>query len=555
MLINLHIENYALIRQTDISFGPGFVAITGETGAGKSILLGALGLLLGQRADTAVLADKERKCIVEAQFDISALGLEPFFAEADVDYDCRTIIRREILPSAKSRAFVNDTPVSLVLLKQLGERLIDIHSQHQTLTIAEAPFRLRLLDALINKEGRDVLSHYREAYGEYTRLKKELEELTSADAQNRKDADYLQFQLDELCEARLAEGEQEALEEESQLLSHAEAVSEALGEAASLMDNDEGYGVLSGLNRAKASLSHVVAYHKGAEELLGRVESALIDLDDIAASLRQMEEGIVYNPQRQMEVDDRLSLIYRLEKKHSVNSVAELIEIRDRLDARLQSISNLDERIGELMEQVDKAFTGLQRTADRLTALRREAGKSLQKEILPILKALGIKDAKFEVKLEAAPSYTALGHDSVALMFNANKGGELQDVGKVASGGELSRLMLGIKSILASHSHLPTIIFDEIDTGVSGEISLSMGRIMRKMAEGMQVVAITHQPQIAALATQHLKVYKHNESDKTVSSLCELAIKERVAEVAMMLSSETPTAAALQTAKELMQTK
>ncbi len=561
MLTSLHIENYALIRESDISFGPAFVAITGETGAGKSILLGALGLLLGQRADAAVLADKGRKCVVEARFDIAGLGLQPFFEEADVDYDDLLILRREILPSAKSRAFANDTPVQLPFLKALAPRIIDIHSQHQNLVFSESAFRLSLLDALSPQDPRDPKDPkdpsapkvtYFKQYREYTALKRELEELTATEAQNRKEQDFCQFQFDELSAARLVEGEQEALEQELQLLSHAEAVREGLSEAVAMMDDDSGQAALSRLRQAKAALAHIAPFHPEAEALLARLDSSLIELDDICGELQSVTDGLTYSPERQQQVDERLALLYRLQKKHGVDSVTALLAIRDDLDRKLQSIATLDDRIQQLMEQVDKAFTAMQAAADVLTASRVKAGKMLSKNILPTLHELGMPEARFSVECIPSATYSASGHDSVRFLFNANRGGELHDLAQVASGGELSRVMLAIKSMLTSRSLLPTIIFDEIDTGVSGDISVAVGKIMCRMAEKMQVVAITHLPQIAARADQHLKVYKETDTDRTVSRIRELAVADRITEVAVMLSSDPPTPAALQTAMELM---
>ena len=552
MLQTLHIENYALIRESDIHFGSGFTAITGETGAGKSIMLGALGLLLGQRADTAVLADKERKCVVEAQFDIAGLQLESLFAEADVDYDDRLIIRREITPAGKSRAFVNDTPVQLPFLKALGSHIIDIHSQHQTLTLADSTFRLSLLDTLCAKQNSPIAT-YRTLYSEYTALKRQLEELTAAEAQNRRDQDYLQFQFDELAAAALVADEQESLEQESQLLAHAEAVREGLATASRAVDDDTDQSVLARLRQAKTALSHIAAYHTAAESLLARLDSSLIELDDINSELQSVADGISYSPERQQQVDDRLALIYRLQKKHGVDSVEALIAIRDDLDLRLQSISTLDLRIHDLMEQVDKAFAKLQVAADALSAARRKAGAELAKNILPTLHDLGMPEARFSVELTPLPTFGPMGHDAVAFLFNANRGADLRDIAKVASGGELSRLMLAVKSMLTSRSLLPTVIFDEIDTGVSGDISVAVGSIMCRMAERMQVVAITHLPQIAARASQHLKVYKETDADRTVSRIRELTSQERITEVATMLSSDPPTPAAIQTAKELME--
>ena len=550
MLQTLHIENYALIRETTVDFGDGFVAITGETGAGKSIMLGALGLLLGQRADTAVLADTERKCVVEAQFDIAGLELKPIFDDADVDYDDRLILRREILPSGKSRAFANDTPVQLPFLRQLGSHLVDIHSQHQTLTLADSHFRLALLDTLSSPHS--PLSTYQNAYREYTALKCQLEELTATEAQNRREQDYLQFQFNELCDASLQPDEQELLEQESHLLAHAEAVQEGLATAAAAIDDDTDQAVLARLRGAKGALAQVAQYHTEADALLKRLDSALIELDDIESELRHTADDIVYSPERQQEVDDRLALLYRLEKKHGVESVEALIALRDDLDSRLQGIASLDERIHSLMEQVDRAFAAVQSAADTLTAARTKAGKEMSSNIVPTLRELGMPEARFDVKLTPTPTYGPNGHDAVQFLFNANRGAEMRDLAKVASGGELSRLMLAIKSMLTSRSLLPTIIFDEIDTGVSGDISVAVGHIMCRMAERMQVVAITHLPQIAARASQHLKVYKETTGDRTVSLIRQLTPDERVVEVAVMLSSDPPTPAALQTAKELM---
>ena len=553
MLQLLHIENYALIRESDIRFGKGFVAITGETGAGKSIMLGALGLLLGQRADSAVLADRDRKCIVEAQFDIAGLGLEPLFAEADVDYDDQLVLRREVLPAGKSRAFANDTPVQLPFLRTLGAHLIDIHSQHQTLTLADSSFRLSLLDDLKDpKDHKDPKAAYAAAYSAYTALKRQLEQLTAAEATNRREQDYLQFQYDELAAASLQADEQEQLEQESHLLAHAESVREGLAQAASALDDDTDLSTLARLRQAKSSLAHIESYHPDLPALLARVDSSLIELSDIYNELQHTADAVTYSPERQQQVDDRLALLYRLEKKHGVDSVGELIALRDDLDSRLQDIASLDDRIKDLMEQVDRAFAALQSAATALTAARRAAARRLAEGILPILHDLGMPEARFEVHLTPAVDYGPQGHDAVQFLFNANRGGEMRDLARIASGGELSRLMLAIKSMLTSHTLLPTVVFDEIDTGVSGDIAGAVARTMCHMAERMQVVAITHLPQIAARATQHLKVYKEAVADTTVSRIRQLDAESRVAELAVMLSSDPPTAAALQTAKELM---
>ena len=400
--------------------------------------------------------------------------------------------------------------------------------------------------------GGKELAAYRDAYREYAALKHELEELTTTEAENRKEQDYLQFQFNELDEARLSADEQQELEQESQLLAHAEAVREGLATAAAMLDDDTEQAVLARLRQAKSALARVADYHKEAAELLARLDSSLIELDDINRGLQSASEGVTYSPDRQQQVDDRLALIYRLEKKHGVEDVAALIALRDELDTRLQAISTLDSRIEALMERVDKAFAKVQEAAGKLTKARRSAGDMLAKGIMPTLHELGMPEARFSVELTPTATYGAHGHDSVAFLFNANKGAELRDLAKVASGGELSRLMLAVKSMHTSRTLLPTIIFDEIDTGVSGDIAGAVGRIMCRMAERMQVVAITHLPQIAAKAGQHLKVYKATDGERTVSSIKELASDERITEVAVMLSSDPPTAAALQTAKELM---
>ena len=550
MLVSLHIENYALIRESDIVFGSGFVTITGETGAGKSILLGALGLLLGQRADTAVLADKNRKCVVEAQFDIAPLSLQPLFAEADIDYDDHLILRREISAAGKSRAFVNDTPVQLPFLKALAPHILDIHSQHQTLTLADSSFRFTLLDNLAAAvHMADAMPTYQGIYQEYIALKRSLEALTAEEAQNRREADFLQFQFDELAAARLVAGEQEPLEQEAQLLAHAEAVREGLAAATALLDDDTPQAALARLRQTKSTLSHIAPYHPEAESLLSRLDSALIELDDINGTLSSLADTVSYSPERQQQVDERLALLYRLQKKHGVDSVEALIAIRDDLDARLQNISTLDVRIHELMEQVDGAFSALQLAASTLSEARRKAGALLAEKILPLLRELGMPEARFEIAISPAADYGPRGNDSVSFLFNANRGGEMRDLAKVASGGELSRLMLAIKAIGVSHQ---TLVFDEIDSGVSGDISVAVGALMQRMARQAQVIAITHLPQIAARATQHFKVYKENDSERTVSHIRELNPDERLTEVAVMLSSEPPTPAALQTAKELM---
>ena len=550
MLKSLHIENYALIQETEISFSEGFVVITGETGAGKSIMLGALALLLGQRADVQVLSDKERKCLVEASFDISGLGLQPLFERYDADYDDLLILRREILPSAKSRAFVNDSPANLQFLKELAPHILDIHSQYQTLTLTESLFQTRLLDSFSEPS---ILADYQEQFHRYTDLKHELERLTAREAENSRVADYNKFLVDELVSARLQEDELEALEEENRLLEHTESVKESLAMLAAVCDGDaNGGGAIPMLLSARSNLSHSAPYHSDVKSLYERLNSSVIELQDIASEAVSIDDRLQFSEERQQYVADRLDLLYRLFKKHGVDSVAALLDIQHRLELSLQEAEGLDDRIREVMEQVDIVFSKMQQSAGRLTTARRKAGSCLEQQLIPVLAQLGMSSARIVVDIAPASDYSLLGHDNVRLLFNANQGGSLRPLADVASGGELSRLMLAVKSVVNRRSLLPTIIFDEIDSGVSGDISVAVGTIMRQMSCHMQVVAISHLPQIAAKADQHFKVAKAVEGERTVSRIHELSPEGRVTEIAVMLSSNPPTPAALQTARELM---
>lgn len=547
MLKTLHIENYALIQETDIAFDDSFTVITGETGAGKSILLGALGLLLGQRADTQVLNDKERKCVVEATFDIAGLSLQPLFEQYDADYDDHLILRREILPSAKSRAFVNDSPANLQFLKELAPHILDIHSQYQTLTLTESLFQTQLVDSFSNPA---LLPNYQTLYRQYVGLKHELERLTAQDAENNKVLDYNRFLFDELVAANLQDGEQQELEEEATLLEHTGTIKEALGALNALCDSDE--GATARLLAARSELANVARYHSDIDTLHQRLDSCVIELQDILSDAASLDDKLQFSPERQAFVTERLDLIYRLQKKHGVDSIAALLDIQHHLDQQLQEADNLDDRIREVMEQVDAAYAHMQQAADSLTAGRQQAGRQLEKQLLPVLAQLGMASARIVVDIQPASDYGVMGHDNVCLLFNANQGGTLRPLVEVASGGELSRLMLAVKSVVTKRNFLPTIIFDEIDSGVSGDISVAVGAIMRQMAQHMQVIAISHLPQIAAKASQHLKVAKALEGDRTISRIHQLQPDQRVTEIAVMLSSNPPTAAALQTARELM---
>lgn len=553
MLKTLHIENYALIQESDISFDDGFVVITGETGAGKSILLGALGLLLGQRADAQVISDKERKCVVEASFDITGLGLQPLFGQYDADYDDTLILRREILPSAKSRAFVNDSPANLQFLKELGSHIIDIHSQYQTLTLTESFFQIQLLDSFSDTS---LLAEYQALYRQYGVLKRQLEQLTAQDAENSKILDYNRFLFEELQSAKLQPSEQQELEEEARLLQHTGAIKEALSTVVAVCegDSDNDDSAVARLVTARSALEHVSSCHPDIQSLHQRLDSSIIELQDILSEISTLNERLQFSPERQEQVGDRLDLIYRLQKKHGVDTIANLLDIQQQLGQQLQEAESLDDRIREIMEQVDSAFARMQQAADKVTAARVTAGKMLENSLLPILSLLGMASAKIVVEIIPANDFNLLGHDNVRLLFNANQGGALRPLAEVASGGELSRLMLAVKSVVTQRSLLPTIIFDEIDSGVSGDISVAVGSIMRQMAQHMQVVAISHLPQIAAKASQHLKVAKALEGNRTVSHIRQLEPDERITEIAVMLSSNPPTSAALQTALELMDT-
>ena len=544
MLKTLHIENYALIQETDIVFDGNFTVITGETGAGKSILLGALGLLLGQRADTQVLYDKERKCVVEAAFDIAGLSLQPLFEQYDADYDDQLILRREILPSAKSRAFVNDSPANLQFLKELAPHILDIHSQYQTLTLTESLFQTQLVDTFCDSA---LLHGYQTFYRQYVGLKHELERLTAQDAENNKVLDYNRFLFDELVAANLQDGEQQELEEEAVLLEHTGTIKEALGALNALCDSDE--GAIARLLAARGELANVAKYHSDIETLYQRLDSCVIELQDLLSDATSLDDRLQFSPERQAFVSERLDLIYRLQKKHGVDSIAALLEVQNQLDQQLQEADSLDDRIREVMEQVDMAFAQMQQAADTLTASRTQAGGQLECQLIPILAQLGMPSARIVVDITPSADYSLMGHDNVRLLFNANQGGTMRPLAEVASGGELSRLMLAVKSVVTKRNLLPTIIFDEIDSGVSGDISVAVGAIMRQMAQHMQVVAISHLPQIAAKASQHLKVAKALEDHRTISRIRALQTDERVTEIAVMLSSNPPTAAALQTAR------
>lgn len=549
MLRSLSIENYALIHSLQIAFNEGFTAVTGETGAGKSIILGAMGLLIGQRADTQVLSDKDRKCVIEAVFDVEKLGLKPFFDANDLDYDDNVVVRREILPSAKSRAFINDTPVSLQLLRDFGAKVLDIHSQNQTLTLLDADFQMRFVDTMAGNA--DILQRYSDLYRKYVSTKSELARLTAELQQSRRDKDYNQFLFDELENAKLVENEQEELEQELDLLNHTETIKQTFGEVLETADRRDDAAVPRLLS-AKSLLSKITAYYPQVEELYQRLDSCVIELRDIFSEIENLDENLTYSFERQQYVSQRLDTIYNLQSKHAVSTVAELLEIKSQLSDKLLATNNLAERISALEQSLAQFENALRKLASDLSTRRRHCAQQIEKEVLPILSDLGMKDAQLVLEFSAIDSFMPNGTDSVRLLFNANKGGELREVGKVISGGELSRLMLALKSLIVKVNLLPTLIFDEIDTGVSGAIAAKMANIMKQMSQKAQVLTITHLPQVAAKADCQYKVFKQSDDTSTQTSMCRLTEQQRVEEIAKMLSSEKLTSSAVEAAKELM---
>ena len=550
MLRNLHIQNYALIESLDLDFASGFSVITGETGAGKSILLGAIGLLTGQRAETAAIRTGAAKCIVEGTFDITGYGLETLFEDNEIEYDAECIVRREIASTGKSRAFINDTPVSLTIMKQLGERLIDIHSQHQNLLLSAESFQLGVLDTLCTD--KEAKRQYTEAYRQYREAVKALEELRSQLSGDRGDEEYIRFQLNQFDEWRLREGEQEELEQELELLTHAEDIKEGLYRINASLNSDEGGQVLA-LRSTTGALRSLINIYPQAEEWHSRMESLYIELKDIADEVADAEERMSVDPERQAWVEERLDVIYTAQQKHRVSSVAELLEIEQRFRDTLNRIDDATEHIAKLERAVTDADKILHERAGALTAQRTGVARTFEKEIASRLVELGIPNTRFAVDITPRRQPDSTGADSVAFLFSANKNGALQDIAQVASGGEISRIMLSLKSIIATATAMPTLIFDEIDTGVSGTIAARMADIMADIAHhGRQVISITHLPQIASKAAAHYKVYKEDNADATVSHIRPLTTEERITELAQMMSAGTLTEAAINNAKELL---
>lgn len=552
MLRSLYIQNYALIEKLDISFGAGFSVITGETGAGKSIILGAIGLLLGQRAEVKAIRQGASKCVIEARFDISAYGMEPFFEENELEYEEECILRREVYASGKSRAFINDTPASLVQMKELGEQLIDVHSQHQNLLLNKEGFQLNVLDILSHND--EQLSVYQSLYREWKQTQQDLADLIARAEQNKADEDYIRFQLEQLEEANLSAGEQEELEQETDTLSHAEEIKAGLFRVGQLLTSDEG-GLLAGLKESLNTMLGLQKVYSPATELAERLESTYIELKDVSQEVSSQEEDVEFNPERLEEVNDRLNLIYTLQQKHRVTTVEELLALTEEYAAKLAAITSYDERIGELTTLCDTLYNKVKKQAAVLTKARTGAAREVEKQMASRLVPLGMPNVRFQVEMgmRMRKEPGVHGEDTVNFLFSANKNGALQSISSVASGGEIARVMLSIKAMIAGAVKLPTIVFDEIDTGVSGEIADRMADIMQEMGEqDRQVISITHLPQIAARGCAHYKVYKQDNETETNSHIRSLADEERVEEIAHMLSGATLTEAALNNAKALL---
>lgn len=549
MLTNLSIQNYALINQLSIDFSDGLSIITGETGAGKSILLGALGLVLGNRSDLSSLKDTEKKCVVEAHFSLEGYQLQELFQELDIDYERNTIIRREILPSGKSRAFVNDTPVNLSVLNGLKSQLMDIHSQHQTLQLSDTQFQFSILDALAKNQAK--VASYKRGLSKYNQLTKELTLLENQQEEANQQYDYNLHLFNEFEEAKLQVGEQEVLEETLEKLNNSEEIKLNLSESLQISVNEE-VGVQSLLHAIEGKLQKISSFSKEYEQLSERISSVKIELDDIVSELENANESVAFNPNEIEELNDRLQLIYNLQKKHGVDSITALQEVHEALSEKVEQVENASEIITSKKKEIAEVADKLDDLALTISKVRIAAIPILQKELEFLLTELGMPNARFSIEIQPSSTYFSNGKDELQFLFSANKGGNFGELKKVASGGELSRIMLSIKKVLSENTQLPTIIFDEIDTGVSGEVSNKMAAIMKQMSAHMQVITITHLPQIASKGKQHYKVYKEEIDGVTTSNLKELSYDERVREIAEMLSGKDISESAITHAKELL---
>ena len=549
MLTRLKIRNYALIRELEVELNPGFSIITGETGAGKSILLGALSLILGQRADTSVLKDKSVKCVVEAVFRVDGLGLEEIFLLNDLDFDHLAIFRREINPAGKSRAFINDSPVMLKTMQEIGLHLIDIHSQNQNLELNDHLFQLMVVDICAGNQ--ELLITYKNCFREYRKLIDELREAEANARQSKADLDYYQFQFDQLHKAALQENEQELLESELEVLVHSEEIKSSLSNVEELLNGEN----ISALNQIKTSvgvMNRITGFLPDAKDLSQRLESIHLDLKDIADEVGSIAEKVEYDPGRISLINERLDLIYSLQQKHHLKSVDELISLRNSLEAKILAVTLNDEEIQRLEKLTEQKRGEVEGLAGQLTAQRHLVAAEIESRVIRQLLQLGMPNSKFKVEFSALTIPGTSGMDNVNFLFTANKNGDLCEISKVASGGEMSRVMLAIKALISKSKALPTIIFDEIDSGVSGDIAERMGMILKEISADMQVINITHLPQIAAKGDHHFMVYKQDSESETTTRLKLLSGSERIEELAKMLSGETITAAAIMNAEELL---
>lgn len=552
MLKRLYISNFALINEMDVTFPGKLSVITGETGAGKSIFLEALGLVLGNRADLAALQNKNKKCIIEAEFDTKGLDLSAFFEENDLDYDTTVLLRREISTEGKSRSFLNDTPVGLSSLKLLSEKLIDIHSQHQTLLLNQSNFQLEVLDAFAGS-----LNDFKEYKTEFSKLNKligVLKNLKEQETQAKKELDYFQFLFNELEETEIKVGGLKSLEEESATLENAETIKSTLLNAANVINGGEA-NILSALSLAKQNLQSVSKYGKNYAEFFERINSVYIELKDLATELEDSESEVTFDAAKLNETNSKLDKLNRLLKKHNVISEEELLTVKTEIENKLTKFESIEKDINETQKQIDKINSVCLTLAKKLSIIRQEAVSEIEKHVKEILADLSMQNANFKIEINQTSELTSSGFDQIKFLFSANKGASLSELHKVASGGELSRLMLCLKALLASKKQLPTIIFDEIDTGVSGDVADKIGTILLKMGNTMQVVTITHLPQMASKGNHHLFVYKKDDTDKTVSYIKKLEGEERIMEIAKMLSTGNPTQSALINAKELLNAK
>lgn len=550
MLKTLSISNYVLIDKIELSLNDGFTVITGETGAGKSIMLGALSLILGNRSDVSALLDKSKKCIVEAEFLVGGYGLEQIFKDNDVDYEDNTFIRREVLPTGKSRAFINDTPVNLTFLRNITSKFIDIHSQHQNLLLGDKNFQLMVVDTVFGDSNQ--ITEYFKLYKEHSEINKQIELLVEENDKQKADYDYVQFQYAQLSEAELKDDELPSLESEVQQMTHAEEIKMSLSGVHELLNGDH-HPVLSALKEAKVVLEKVVSYFPDASEMAQRIEESFIDLTDLAEDIMRKAESVEYDPKAIAIKQERLDLLNTLLHKHRANSSEELIKLRDEYEERLEKFESFDEKLESLKKKKEKIDKKLFKMADLLTRSRRSVFEIITQTILKQLLELGMEHARFEIQHKLLEQPSPNGQDEILFMFSANKNGDMAPLDKVASGGEMSRVMLSIKALLSTSKGLPTIIFDEIDAGVSGEVADKMGRIMGEIAETMQVIAITHLPQIAVKGKHHFRVFKTDDEHQTSSNIVELSSDERIIEIAKMLSGADLSDAALNNARALLE--